>query len=168
MAITLAAARSVLATAGAPYLNPLRALSSKSGMDANAISDATLYPAAISAGLFAAGVTPADPTAPTNDDMANLPNADWPKFLTFAELSILEAAVGVALVLPKSITLQNSAYKADFDTQGLLALLKAKQAAAATKYPDAVEEVDDPGKTVTHAWLTVPRPRRLGSYGSEF
>ena len=169
MAITLATASAAVAGAASGYLAPLRATMGMAGFPADTLADAALLPSGVAAGLFACGIVPGDPTSPADADVASLAPADWPKFLAFADLSILEKAAAVAALLPKSLTYANSDFKVDFEPKSLADLLAARRKAVATLYPDGAIGTTE----MRAAWMTVSEPRRppgsrRGPDGPEF
>jgi hypothetical protein len=91
MSLTLAQAEATLVgpapTAGAGLVGLALAAT---GLDATGESPVVALAPAISAALFACGVTPADLTAPTDADLASLTATTWPKFLDVASLLLLE------------------------------------------------------------------------------
>jgi hypothetical protein len=64
------------------------------GHDATGPSPVASLADAISEGLIECGVMPADPTNPTDADMASLPASAWPKFRDIAEIRLLDLASG--------------------------------------------------------------------------
>ena len=90
---TLAQAETVLVgpapEAGAGLVGAVLA---RVGFDATGSSPVASLASPIGLALLACGVTPADVTAPDDDDLARLPIAAWPKFLDIASLLLLEAA----------------------------------------------------------------------------
>ena len=65
----------------------------QAGFDATGTSPVAALAPAITGALVACGVTPDDPTAPSDNDMGKLASADWPKFLDIAGLLLMEVAV---------------------------------------------------------------------------
>jgi hypothetical protein len=95
MPITRAQAETVLVgaapTAGAGLVGGLLA---RIGYVVTGASPVAGLSDAITEGLLACGITPADVTNPTDADLANLPASSWRKFRDIAELRLLELASG--------------------------------------------------------------------------
>jgi hypothetical protein len=163
VAVTLAAAEAALSASAAVYMGPLRALAARAGMPEGATDDAALLPPAVAAGLFAAGVVPADPAAPGDGDLARLDPADWPRFLAFAEIRLLESGAAVLAVLPRSVDYASGTFRYAMDPDALLELLRMRRKALEAKFPDACGAE----LPLTSGWLTVREPRRLRGVGGE-
>lgn len=103
------------------------------GVDVSGPSPIAALSDVLAAALDFCGVPPADPTNPTDDDLARLAPADWFKFLDVAEVILLQACAA----LPRQVTSQQwDTYKVTYESHAtsLQAAIKLKQDDARRKW----------------------------------
>ncbi len=145
-------AKQAVSDAASPYLVQIRRLLEMAGLlSTSGLADDKVLPAAVAAGLFGCGVTPADPLLPADADLSRLAASDWPRFLALAELHALTLASSAFAVMPKVIQYGSNEVRQEFDTAGLRQAVKDRRDAIAAQYPLALRS------SVTKGWLSVGR-----------
>lgn len=127
MPTTRATAEGALIAIGQPYL-------AVAGIVVTGPSPRASLSGPIAAGLYAVGISPVDPSNPSDADMTGVTTALWPKFIAFAEQALLQSAAAAVAVLPESLEWLGS-HKQQFDRSALMTFLESRSREVRALYP---------------------------------